>query len=167
VSDRRENKPSAPAAPAAPAAPLDRRTLLSLGLGAAALVASRRAAAAPPVKPAMTTGDWLVRAAILLDETKRAQDWVGAHPSDTDLAALVLEIAEARSTAAARIPAPAAVKNAHMSLLLVLENTTASLDASARGDWKKAAQRMSAARTEERTLNTALEAAKLKIPSLR
>ncbi len=146
---------------------MPRRALLSLGLGAAALVASRRAAAAPPVKPAMTTNDWLVRAAILLDETKRAQDWVGAHPSDTDLAGLVYEIAETRSTAAARIPAPAAVKNAHMSLLLVLENTTASLDASARGDWKKAAQRMAAARTEERTLNSALDAAKLKIPSLR
>lgn len=148
---------------------LPRRDLLGLGAVALAALAldERRASAAPPAKPAMTTNDWLVRAALLLDETKRTQDWIGAHPSDVDLAALAWEICDARSTAAARIPAPAAVKNAHMNLLLVLENTTASLDATVRGDWKKAAQRMAAARTEERTLNSALEAAKLKIPSLR
>jgi hypothetical protein len=115
----------------------------------------------------MSVNDWLVRAALLLDETKRTQDWVGAHPSDLDLAALALEVAEVRSAAAARIPAPAGVKNAHMALLLVLENTTASLDATVRGDWKKAAQRMAAARTEERTMNSALDAAKVKIPPLR
>lgn len=146
-----------------------RRDLLALGGAAAALLAlaPRRAHGAPAAKPAMTVNDWLVRAALLLDETKRTQDWIGSHPSDVDLAALALEICETRSAAAARIPAPAAVKNAHMHLLLILENTTASLDATVRGDWKKAALRMANARTEEQTLNAALDAAKVKIPSLR
>jgi hypothetical protein len=147
--------------------PIARRHLLALGAASAALLATRRGESAPSAKPAMTVNDWLVRAAILLDETKRAQDWIGAHPSDVDLAALALEIAEARSAAAERIPAPVGVKNAHMHLLLVLENTTASFDAAVRGDGKKAAQRMAAARTEEQTMNSALDAAKVKIPSLR
>ena len=47
------------------------------------------------------------------------------------------------------------------------EITAAAFDASAGGDDKRAEQRISAARSEEQTLATALEAAKLKLPTLR
>ena len=49
----------------------------------------------------------------------------------------------------------------------VVENTAAAFDAKIRGDEKKAAQRMAAARAEEQTLHASLEAAKLKMPNVK
>ena len=115
----------------------------------------------------LSVPEYLVRAAMLLDETRRAQDWVGGHPGDIGLAALALELSLARAEAAAQIAAPASVKGAHMHLLMVIESTSASFDANVRGEGKKAAQRMSAARIEEQTLVQALDAQKLKLPTLK
>ncbi len=146
---------------------MKRRDLL-LGLGLSAV--ARRAGGDDKDKDkkgALSVNDYLARAALLLDENKRAQDWIGYHPNDIGLAALALELAELRSSAAAKLAAPAAVKQAHMHLLLALENTAASFDATVRGDGKKAAQRMAAARAEEQTLHLALDAAKLKVPLIK
>jgi len=151
---------------------MKRRDLL-LGLGVAATVVTGSRARAddkdkkPPAASGISVNDYLARAALLLDENRRAQDWIGYHPTDIGLASLALELAELRSSAAAKIAAPLAVKQAHMHLLLALENTAASFDATVRGDGKKAAQRMAAARSEEQTLNLALDVAKLKIPVIK
>ena len=145
---------------------MDRRDLLRGALGAAAL-SGVRAAAASTSKPGagvLTVGEYLARAALLVDETRRAQDWVGSHPGDVGLASMALDLAEARSHLAVQIGVPDAAKQAHMHLLLALENTSASFDSLVRGDGKRAAQRMSAARIEAQTLALALEAAKLKLP---
>ena len=111
--------------------------------------------------------EYLARAALLLDETRRSQDWVGGHPGDLGLAALALELSQARAEAAASIAAPTQLKQAHMHLLLTIENTTASFDSTVRSEGKKAAQRMSAARLEEQTFNLALEQAKTKLPVIK
>lgn len=147
---------------------MDRRDLLR-AMGATVALTGARAASAEPNKPkpgvgVLTVQEYLYRAAILLDETKRAQDWVGGHPGDLGLAAMAYEIADLRSQLAAKIAAPPQTKQAHMHLLLALENTAASFDATVRSEDKKAAQRMAAARTEEQTLHLALESAKLKMP---
>lgn len=151
---------------------MHRREALGAGIvsAAAALVLSPRGARAEqkpkPGAGLITTEEWLVRAALLLDETKRAQDWIGSHPVDLGLASLASDLAELRSQLAVKLAVPDKVKQAHMHLLLVLENTTAAFDAKVRVDEKKAAQRMAAARAEENTLNLALDAVKLKIPPL-
>lgn len=144
-----------------------RRDLLAIGLGAASISLEKRGAAGTSATPAITVDEYLVQAALLLDETKRAQDWVGAHAADRGLVALCHPLAELRGTVATNLGVPASVKNAHMHLLLVLENTTAAFDARLRGDDKVAAQRMSVARTEEQTLYLALDAAKVKLPTIK
>ena len=149
---------------------MKRRHLFStLGGVAATIVAASRASAQKGKAGAgvLSVNEYLARAALLLDETRRAQDWIGAHPGDVGLAALGLELAESRADAASAIAAPPQVKNAHMHLLLAMENTTACFDHLVRGESKKAAQRLSAARIEEQTLFSALEAAKLKMPTVK
>jgi hypothetical protein len=147
-----------------------RELLLGLGVAASVVSAARARADDKDKKGAsgvLTINDYLVRAALLVDENRRAQDWIGYHPSDVGLAALALELAELRSSVAAKIAVPPTVKQAHMHLLLALENTAASFDATVRGDGKKAAQRMAAARAEEQTLILALDGSKLKIPPIK
>jgi hypothetical protein len=150
---------------------MHRREALGLSAVAALLLASGEASAssgAPkPGAGLITAEEWLLRAALLLDETRRAQDWVGSHPLDLGLASLAWELADLRGQQAVRLAVPDKVKQAHMHLLLCLENTTAAFDARARADDKKFAQRMAAARAEERTLDHALEAAKLKLPPIK
>ena len=150
---------------------MDRRELLR-GSVVAGLALTARSAAAESNKPkpgagVLTVPEYLHRAALLLDETKRAQDWVGQHPGDLGLAAMAYDLADLRNQVAVKIAAPAQAKQAHMHLLLALENTAAAFDAMLRGDDKKAAQRMAAARAEEQTLYLALEGAKLKMPVIK
>jgi hypothetical protein len=144
-----------------------RDALAAITTTATAIAAAARAAADTKPPAPISQSDYLARAALLVDETRRAQDWVGAHAGDVGLASIALEIAEVRSTAAARIAVPVALKQAHMHLLLVLENTTASFDATARGDAKKAAQRMANARSEEQTMLLAFDTAKAKLPPIK
>jgi hypothetical protein len=136
----------------------------------AALGAAKRASADKTMKPGagvLTVNEYLHRAALLLDETRRSQDWIGLHYDDLGLASMAWELADARNQLAVKIAAPAQCKTAHMHLLLALENTAAAFDAKIRGDEKKAAQRMAAARAEEQTLHASLEAAKLKMPNVK
>lgn len=148
---------------------MKRRELLGASLAASVALAARtsRAEKGKPGAGVLTVPEYLHRAALLLDETRRAQDWVGGHPGDLGLAALAYDLADLRSQLAVKIAAPPQAKQGHMHLLLVLENTAASFDSIVRGDDKKAAQRMAAARTEEQTLHLALEGAKLKIPVIK
>lgn len=150
---------------------MDRRDLLRAGVATAVAIGARASIAEQnqpkPGLGVLTVPEYLARAAILLDETKRAQDWVGGHPGDLGLASMAYEIADLRSQVAVKVAAPPQTKQAHMHLLLALENTAASFDATVRGDQKKAAQRMAAARSEENTLHLALEASKLKMPVIK
>ncbi len=148
---------------------MHRRSVLSglVALGTLAAAGEARAQKGKAGAGVLTVPDYLARAALLLDETRRSQDWVGAHPGDLGLAALALELSTARAESAAAIAAPAALKQAHMHLLMVIESTSASFDATVRGEPKKAAQRMSAARTEEQTLTQALDVAKVKMPVIK
>jgi hypothetical protein len=157
---------------------LDRRALLSrlptlgaLGAMAATTLARPRAASAQKLAKSsvgvLTVGQYLDRAALLLDENRRAQDWIGAHPYDPNLAAVALEVAQTRSEVATRLGVPPALKQPHLHMLLVLEGTASSFEATAAGDPKKAAQRMANTRTEEQTMLLAFDAAKVKLPTLR
>jgi len=148
---------------------IGRRRALGLGVAAASMIVATRGRAdkSKPGAGVLTVPEYLHRAALLLDETRRAQDWVGSHPEDLGLATMAWELADVRNGIAVKIAAPPPVKQAHMHLLLALENTAASFDAKTRGDEKKAAQRMAAARGEETTLHLALEAAKLKMPTIK
>src|SRR5436309_2944225 len=99
------------------AASMRRRALLHVLSTAAAAMAVAPEARAQKGKAGagvLSVPEYLARAALLLDETRRSQDWVGGHPGDVGLAALALELSSARAGAAAAIAAPASVKGAHM-----------------------------------------------------
>jgi hypothetical protein len=147
-----------------------RRTFLASLSGIAAAITAAGGASAQKGKAGagvLSVPEYLARAGLLFDETRRAQDWVGGHPGDIGLAALALELSMARAESAAAIAAPANLKGAHMHLLLIIEGTSSSFDATVRGEPKKAAQRMAGARLEEQTFLQALDAAKVKLPLLK
>ncbi len=144
-----------------------KRRAVVASLPAFLLAQLARAEGKKPTTGVLTQDQYVVIAAILLAETRRAQDWVGAHPSDLGLASVAWELSTLRAELAVRLVAPLNVKQAHMHLLLAMENTTAAFDAAMRGDGKKAAQRMADARTEEITMQNALDTAKVKLPSIK
>src|SRR5437868_827967 len=98
----------------------------------AGLAVSKRALADKTWKPGagvLTVNEYLHRAALLLDETRRSQDYVNLHYDDIGLAAMAWELADQRNQIAVKIAAPPQCKTAHMHLLLALENTAAAFDA--------------------------------------
>ena len=112
-------------------------------------------------------GSYLDRAAILLDACRRANDWLLAHLSDRELAAVIHDEAEARVKIARGMPVPKEIVSAHPHLLLCLENAERCAAAAIAGDNEKFFQHLRQCRDEEGLFKALLVQLKLQLPSVK
>lgn len=117
------------------------------------------------VRPAFA-GTYLDAAAILLDESRRAGDFVQARLGDVQLAGLAQKLAEARVRAGREIPVPKEVERAHPHLLLVLEATERAMAAAQDGELKRFFHLILDARREEQTYRVILSQLHMNLPEL-
>lgn len=132
-----------------------RRTLLGL-LSAAVLLA-----------PDARAGSYLDRAAILFDASRRANDWLLAHLSDRELAAVIRDEAEARVKIARKMQVPKEIVAAHPHLLLSLENAERAASAAADGDNEGFFRYLRQCRDEEGLFRALLTQLKLQLPAIK
>ena len=111
-------------------------------------------------------GTYLDTAALLLGESRKSADWVQSHLTDTKLAAIAHDIAEARVKAGRLVVVPKDVEKAHPHLLLALETTERAMAAAADGDPSRFMRLVFQAREEERTYKAVLAQLKLALPEL-
>ena len=109
------------------------------------------AAAAP-----QRSGSYMGRAWLLIGESSRANDFLGQHVQDRELARLVAQSAEARLQAATDTNVPAEVTLAHPHLLLMLEHYERAAAAAASGSPGRFAQHATSARDEEQIFRSVL-----------
>lgn len=113
-------------------------------------------------------GSYLDRSAILLADTRRANDWILAHLSDREMSELLHDVAEARLKSARKMSVPVTPKEvamAHPHLLLALETSERAAAAAAAGQNEKFLAHLRTARDEDATFRSLLSAAKLDLPS--
>jgi hypothetical protein len=125
-------------------------------LGALALVATLAHA-----------GSYLDRAALLLSECHRTNEWVLAHLSDKELAAVAHGVAEGRVKAARGMGVPKEVAGVHPHLLLALENGERATAAAAAGDTDRFMQHLRLSRDEETIFRSLLAQQKLSLPPIK
>ena len=111
-------------------------------------------------------GTYLDTAALLLGESRKTAEWVQSHLTDTKLAAIAHDVAEARVKAGRLVVVPKDVEKAHPHLLLALETTERALAAAADGDPSRFMRLVLQAREEERTYRAILGQQKLALPEL-
>lgn len=109
------------------------------------------AAAAP-----QRSGSYMGRAWLLIGESSRANDFLGQHVQDRELARLVAQSAEARLQAATDTNVPGEVALAHPHLLLMLEHYERAAAAAASGSPGRFAQHATSARDEEQIFRSVL-----------
>ncbi len=145
------------------------RVFLSLALRASASRAPFALAVAGAlitcVRPALA-GTYLDAAAVLLDESRRAGDFVQARLGDVQLAGLAQKLAEARVRAGREIPVPREVERAHPHLLLVLEATERAMAAAQDGEIKRFFHLILDARREEQTFRAILTQLHMNLPEV-
>jgi hypothetical protein len=124
-------------------------------------------AEAESASPTMNDASYLDFAALLLDETRRSLSWVSAHPDQIFAAKCAYQLGDLRISLANKVPVPPAFKGAHLHFVSSLENADAAFDAYALGDKSRAADRASAARTEDSLFVRALEEAHVSLPVVR
>jgi len=134
---------------------MTRRTLLGVLAGLA--LAPREAHA----------GSYLDRAAILLDECRRGNDWLLAHLTDRELATVQRELAEARLKAARKMQVPKEVVSAHPHLLLCLENAERAASSAADGDQQGFFRFLRQCRDEEGLFKALLTQLKYQLPAVK
>jgi len=111
-------------------------------------------------------GTYLDSAALLLDESRRAGDYIQYHLGDVELAALAHKLAEARVKAGRETPVPGDVEKAHPHLLLALEAAERAMAAAQDGDAKRFFVLLVDARREEQMFRNVLGQQKLQVPEL-
>jgi hypothetical protein len=112
-------------------------------------------------------GSYLDRAALLLDECRRANEWLLAHLSDRELAMVIREAAEARLKAARKMQIPKEITAAHPHLLLCLENAERAASAAAEGDHQRFLQFLRQSREEEGLFRALLAQLKFQLPAVK
>ena len=111
-------------------------------------------------------GTYLDTAALLLDETRRTDDWVQAHLADVKLAEIAHQLAEARVKSGRLVTVPKEVDRAHPHLLLALETSERAIAAAAEGEPERFLRLVLQARDEERTFRALLGQQKFVLPEL-
>lgn len=114
-------------------------------------------------------GSYLDRSAILLGDTRRANEWMLAHLSDREMSDILHDLAEARLKSARKMSVPVNPKEvamAHPHLLLALEISERAAAAAAAGQNEKFLTLLRTARDEDATFRSLLSAAKLDLPSV-
>jgi hypothetical protein len=111
-------------------------------------------------------GSYLDRAALLLGDARRGNDWVLAHLSDKDLAVVARDVADARVRTARAMQVPKDVASVHPHLLLALENSERAAAAAADGDTDKFLHHLRMARDEDGTFRALLQQMRLALPNV-
>lgn len=112
-------------------------------------------------------GSYLDRAALLLDECRKANDWIMAHLTDRELASVLRDVAEARLKAARKMQVPKEVVSAHPHLLLCLENAERAASAAADGDQQGFFRFLRQCRDEEGLFKALLSQLKYQLPPVK
>ena len=112
-------------------------------------------------------GSYLDRAAILLDECRRANEWLLSHLTDKELANVLHDEAEARLKAARRMQVPKEIVAAHPHLLLCLENAERASASASDGDTDGFLRFLRQCRDEEGLFKALLTQLKLSLPSVK
>lgn len=133
-----------------------KRRVTLLALAATALVATIAVA-----------GTYLDRAALLLADCKRTNEWVLGHLSDRELAAVARDVAEARVRAARGMSVPKEVAGVHPHLLLALENGERACAAAADGDTDRFMHHLRISRDEDGIFRSLLAQQKLQLPPIK
>ena len=111
-------------------------------------------------------GSYLDRAALLLADARRTNEWVLSHLSDKELAAIARDVAAARVRAAQKMQVPKEVAGVHPHLLLTMENSERAMSAAADGDVEKFLHHLRVARQEDATFRGLLAQQKLTLPNV-
>jgi hypothetical protein len=111
-------------------------------------------------------GSYLDRSAILLGDTRRANEWMFKHLSDREMSGLLHDIAEARLKSARKMSVPKEVVMAHPHLLLTLETSERAAAAAAAGQNEKFLSLLRTARDEDATFRSLVKSANLQLPDV-
>jgi hypothetical protein len=123
------------------------------------------AAALAFARPA-TAGTYLATAALLLDETRRSDDWMNTHWGDTKLAEILHEMSEARVKCGRKLLVPKEAERAHPHLLLALETSERAMAAAVDGEAKHFLHLLAQALDEERMFRAILSQQNISLPEL-
>ena len=111
-------------------------------------------------------GTYLASAAILLDETRRSDDWMQWHYGDVKLAELLHEMSEARVKSGRKLYVPKEADKAHPHLLLALELSERAMAAALEGEAKHFLKLVAQALDEERMFRAILTQQNMSLPDL-
>src|SRR5579859_3259557 len=101
-------------------------------------------------------GTYLASAALLLDETRRSDEWMQWHYGDTNLAELLHQLSEARVKCGRKLLVPKEADRAHPHLLLALEASERAMAAALEGESKHFLKLVAQVLEEERTFREIL-----------
>jgi hypothetical protein len=111
-------------------------------------------------------GAYLATAAILLDETRRSDDWMNGHYGDMQLADILHQLSEARVKCGRKLLVPKEADRAHPHLLLALEASERAMAAALDGEAKHFLHLLAQARDEERMFRALLGQQNITLPEL-
>ena len=113
-----------------------------------------------------SAGTYLSTAALLLDETRRSDEWMQWHYGDTNLADILHQLSEARVKCGRKLLVPKEADRAHPHLLLALEASERAMAAALDGESKHFLKLVAQALEEERTFRAILSQQNLSLPDL-
>jgi hypothetical protein len=111
-------------------------------------------------------GSYLATAAILLDETRRSDDWMNTHYGDMQLADILHQLSEARVKCGRKLLVPKEADRAHPHLLLALEASERAMAAALDGEAKHFLHLLAQALDEERMFRAILSQHNITLPEL-
>ena len=111
-------------------------------------------------------GTYLSSAALLLDETRRSDEWMSWHYGDTNLADVLHQLSEARVKVGRKLLVPKEADRAHPHLLLALEASERAMAAAQEGEAKHFLKLVAQALEEERTFRAILGQSNITLPEL-
>ena len=111
-------------------------------------------------------GSYLASAALLLDETRRMDEWMQWHYGDMQLAELLHQLSEARVKCGRKLTVPKEVDKAHPHLLLALESAERAMAAALEGESKHFLKLVAQAVDEERSFRAILAQQNVTLPDL-
>ena len=111
-------------------------------------------------------GTYLASAALLLDETRRSDEWMQWHYGDVKLADLLHELSEARVKCGRKLLVPKEADRAHPHLLLALEASERAMAAALEGEAKHFLKLVDQALDEERMFRAILSQQNQTLPEL-
>jgi hypothetical protein len=111
-------------------------------------------------------GTYLASAALLLDESRRSDEWMQWHYGDVKLADLLHQLSEARVKCGRKLLVPKEADTAHPHLLLALEASERAMAAALDGQAKHFLKLVAQAHDEARMFRAILSQQNMTLPDL-